>query len=318
MSVIAVDLGGTKIRACLVDGAELGEIESFEAQSARGLAGRLPLIDERITGLLEKAGKEAEGITLAFPGLVDGRSRRVTSTNAKFDDAPSLDLVEWFEERWELPFKLENDARLACLGEWRYGAGRGRESIVTVTLGTGIGTGVVMGGRLLRGTHGQAGSLGGHFVLQVVDPPRCTCGNLGCAEAIASTWALRRDLDDLPWEDRSRLVGERALDSYGYAELFESVRQVDPVALRLLHRTCEAWSAQIVSLIHAYDPETVVITGGVVGSAELFVPRIQEHVARYAWTPQHQVEITVADNPETSVLLGAAAYLRMDEDTETL
>lgn len=318
MSVIAVDLGGTKIRACLVDGAELGALESFEARSARGLAGRLPLIEERIQGLMEKAGGAVDGIALAFPGLVDGRSRRVTATNAKFDDAPSLDLVEWFESRWELPFKLENDARLACLGEWRHGAGRGRESIVTVVLGTGIGTGVVMGGRLLRGSHGQAGSLGGHFVLQVADPPRCTCGNLGCAEAVASTWALRRDLGELPREIRMRLLGDRPLDAYGYAELFESVRKDDPAASRLFDWTCKAWSAQIVSLIHAYDPEIVVITGGVVRSAELFVPRIQEYVAQYAWTPQHQVEITVADNPETSVLLGAAAYLRMDEDRGTL
>lgn len=133
-----------------------------------------------------------------FPGLVDPIHNRVISTNEKYDDACSISLDKWAWENWEVPFCMDNDARLAVAGEWWQGAARGKNNVVMMTIGTGIGTGVVIDGRLLYGQHFQAGSLGGHFVLDYKGR-RCSCGNKGCVEALSSSFSCRPLSGSMPF-----------------------------------------------------------------------------------------------------------------------
>ena len=170
MYCIAIDLGGTIIKIGLVKGAEILEFNSFPAK-AGSLADNLPVMKTVIDRLLGKwrvSKEELSGIGLAFPGMVNPKEKRVTSTNDKYDDACDIDLASWVYRNWETLFIIDNDARLALAGEWCFGAGRNSRNMVMMTIGTGIGTGVVLDGRIIKGTHYQAGSLGGHIVDGVV------------------------------------------------------------------------------------------------------------------------------------------------------
>src|SRR5207248_3128427 len=160
---------------------------------SKGLSAHLPLITEQVTGLLNNSNeKEVTSIAIAFPGLVDTVQNKVVSTSGKYEDAPSLDLPGWAQKELGMNLKLENDARAACLGEWKWGAGKGSSDMLMFTLGTGIGSSAIINGKILRGKHFGAGVLGGHFIIDYTeDAPRCTCGGKGCVESIASTWRLK-------------------------------------------------------------------------------------------------------------------------------
>ena len=192
MYTIAIDLGGTVVKIGLLSDGEIVDCVRLPSRLALGLAPNLPKIKEAIDRLLAAWRIDVAAlrcIGLAFPGLVDPIHNRVISTNEKYDDACSISLDKWAWENWEVPFCMDNDARLAVAGEWWQGAARGKNNVVMMTIGTGIGTGVVIDGRLLYGQHFQAGSLGGHFVLDYKGR-RCSCGNKGCVEALSSSFFL--------------------------------------------------------------------------------------------------------------------------------
>src|SRR5205085_754759 len=149
-----------------------------------------------------------------------------------------------------LPLRLENDAHAALLGEWRFGAGRGADDLVMITLGTGIGTSVLLGGRALRGRHAQAGNLGGHFVVDPKGFP-CVCGSRGCLEAQQHRHAIRTLARDDPRFASSALSLESSID---YASLFR-LRESDELARSLLERSFNLWGMLVVSLIHQFDPQ---------------------------------------------------------------
>ena len=147
-------------------------------------------IINRLLSKWKVSREELAGMGLAFPGMVNPKEKRVTSTNDKYDDACDIDLPSWVDRNWGTSFIIDNDARLALAGEWYMGAGKNSRNMVMMTIGTGIGTGVVLDGRIIKGTHYQAGSLGGHIVVDYRGR-RCTCGNIGCVEAMASSFFSR-------------------------------------------------------------------------------------------------------------------------------
>src|SRR5207248_2646529 len=147
----------------------------------------------------------------AFPCLIDPATQSICSTIDKYPDATQLDLKDWTRQQFALPLLLENDANAALAGEWQRGAGRGCRSVVLMTLGTGVGTSSVIDGVPLRGQHGQAGCLGGHMTI-ALDGPRCVCGNIGCVETQASTWALPKLAREQPDFERSALAQEEVID----------------------------------------------------------------------------------------------------------
>ncbi len=187
--VIAIDIGGTFVKIGLVKNAEVIVKTAIRSNSNVGFNKTMQEIELAINSLLieSKTKKEdLKGIGIGFPGLVDSVQMKVLSTNKKHDDALEFDFIKWGQEVFNTPVFLENDARIALLGEWQYGAGRGFNNIVMLTFGTGIGSATLLEGKLLKGKHFQAGNLGGHFTINV-NGALCTCGNLGCVEAEAST-----------------------------------------------------------------------------------------------------------------------------------
>jgi glucokinase len=160
-------------------------------------------------------------------------------------------------------------------------------------------------GKLLRGKHFQAGCLGGHLP-SLFNGRHCTCGAIGCAEAEASGWSLPLVVKE--WPD----VRESALSKYpdiGFKDLFEEAAHGDKVALAIRDRCLNVWAVDAVGLIHAYDPEIVVIGGGVMKSADIIIPYVESYVQKYSWTPWGKVKVRAAELGNNAALLGAIPLL---------
>ena len=227
------------------------------------------------------------------------------STNAKYEDAPGLDLVAWCREALGLPLRIENDARLALLGERHAGAARGCDDVVMMTLGTGIGGVAMIGGRLLRGKHPQAGVLGGHLTA-VFDGRPCTCGERGVRGGRGLDLVAARRLPGWPGFAASALARAPRLD---FETLFARAEAGDDVAVAVRDRCLRVWAAGAVSMVHAWDPEVLVIGGGVMRNAAAVLPFIEEHVHRHAWTPWGRVEVRAAALGDRAALLGAVPLI---------
>lgn len=333
VAIYAVDAGGTRIKLGLVEDGRVLARATLDARSDEGLGPQLPRIAEALLSLSPRGGSaeggdvrplavsigvasqgergrgeglKIEGLGLAFPSLVDVETGRVTRDSGKYRDAMDLDLNAWCRHELGVPFAIENDARMACIGEWRYGAGRGVDDLVMVTLGTGVGTSAVMGGEVVRGRHGQAGILGGHFILDPHGHP-CPCGAVGCVEAESSTATLPARAAEDPDFAASVLKGAALLD---YAAVFRAAAEGDAAAVRLRDRALEVWGALTVSLIHAYDPEVVVFGGGILGAGEAILGPVRAFVARNAWMPWGTVRIVPSERGDDAALLACEWLVR--------
>lgn len=309
MTILVCDLGGTRLKIGLVRNGRVSSRVTLPANSHQGLAPQLPSLKSAWLQLLEGAGMklaDCHGVTVAFPSLVDPSSGRVLTAYGKFADAPGLDLRAWASAELGLPLAIENDARMALIGEWRAGAGRGCDNLAMMTLGTGLGTCAVIEGRVLRGQHGQAGVLGGHLTVRY-GGRSCTCGNVGCAEAEASTVNLRQLAESSPFWANSALRHAESLD---YLAVFRHAAHGDDCAVFLRDRSIQVWSTLAVNLIHAYDPEKVIVGGGIMASAGVILPAMRAYVQRYAHTPWGQVEVAASSLGDEAALLAGEWLLQ--------
>ncbi len=306
-TLLAVDVGGTRIKLGLVRGARLLAQTELDAEPQKGLASALKRIAAKTPALCRRAGVKPSGLAgfgLAFPGIIEPHTERILSTPAgKFDDAKDVDVPKLVGKLLGLKARVCNDANAALAGEWQFGAARGYRSAVMMTLGTGIGASAVIDGVPLRGQHGQAGCLGGHLTANLYGQP-CPCGNIGCAESEASTWALPLQARNHPGFARSRLARLKEID---YAALFKLAAHGDALAVELRERSIRVWAVALVNLIHAYDPECVVIGGGIMRSGRVILPRLRRYVAAHAWTPWGRVVIKPAALGNDAGLLGVAS-----------
>ncbi|MFD1144567.1 ROK family protein [Larkinella insperata] len=304
-AIIAIDLGGTRIKLGLVRAGTVLLTGQLDSQSGYGLQSRLPQIQATVNDMLAKADlsvPDLAGLGVAVPGIVDPVQQRVLSINAKYSDAPQLDLPKWARETWGVPLSLENDTRAALLGEWQYGSGRGYDNIVLMMLGTGIGTSAVIEGRLLRGKHFQAGILGGHFV-QNPQGNRCNCGAVGCAEAEASTWSLNQRAVTHPHYTQSLLCHYNTVD---FGAIFCCAEKGDALATILRNESIAVWATCAYNLVQAYDPEVLILGGGVMASRDAIIPPIQHRLNQNAWATWGNVAVVPSLLKDSAALLGAA------------
>lgn len=303
---LGCDVGGTRIKLGLVRSGRLLARAEIDARPEQGLGAALSRIAGKTRALCREAGLkpwELGGFGLAFPGIIEPGTGRILSTPAgKFDDSKHVNVPERVGELLGLRVHVCNDANAALAGEWHYGAARGSRSAVMMTLGTGIGSSAIIDGVPLRGQHGQAGCLGGHLLANV-NGRRCLCGNLGCAESEASTWALPDQVRGHADFKRSRLASAAKLD---YAELFAAAGKRDTLAVEVRDRAIRVWAAALVTLIHAYDPERAIIGGGILKSGDIILKRLRQYVRAHAWTPWGQVKIVPARLGNDAGMIGVA------------
>jgi glucokinase len=312
MSVLAVDLGGSHIGCALTEGGRILAKRSMRVEGL-GLKPLLPAVKQSLLQCCRESQVDVgscDGVGVAFPALVDSQTNELLSMFYKFADIRGPELEEWSESELGLPLRIENDARLALLGEHGWGSAQGFDDVVMVTLGTGIGVAAMLQRRLLRSRLGQAGQLGGHITVKF-DGDKCACGAIGCAESEASTSTLTLLCHGWPGFARSSLATQPNLD---FAALWRCCDEGDHTANAILGRCIQVWSALTVSLIHAYGPEIVVLGGGIMKRSEDILPRIREYVDKHSWkTSRGVARIEAASLGDAAALVGAEALFERPE-----
>jgi glucokinase len=303
--VIGVDLGGTKLLAGTVD-AELRVHHRAYRLSRRDAV--VETIVEAVEEAREAAHSEVRAIGVGVPCLVaPGSGVAMACNHFPLVDVPLRDLLA---ERVGLPIVVDNDATAALVAEWRFGAARGARNVLMLTIGTGVGGGMVVAGRIVRGASGAAGELG-HIVIDDSGPP-CpgNCPNHGCLEAFVSGPALAL-------EGRARAEAD---PGSGLGRALAAGREITgPLVTELAHDGDDAARAAvavlgrhlgvgITSLVNVFNPEAVVVGGGLVAAGELLLAPARAVVAERALVPaRDQVRIVPARFGDESGMLGAAA-----------
>jgi len=302
MPSLCIDFGGTVIKVGLLEGAH---VVATRALANNGVEADLVATSNAARDMLGDAGSRegaVDGVAIAMPGVVDQRRGCLVAAHDKYGYAIGMDIRAWATAQFGVPAALENDARAALVGEVAFGCAVGENNAVLIILGTGIGTAALVGGRLFHGAHDHGGILGGHITVQL-DGPACNCGNLGCAEAVASTWALERTLHEHPQLSGSSWWGDRL--ARGRVEIKDLLESQDLTVSRdILDGYLRAWGAAIVGLCHAYDPNLVIVSGGVMRSAESILPRLTTYTHEHLWSSSHRPRFITPASPEQSVLLG--------------
>ena len=301
MDILGIDLGGSRVKLAIVDAGRVKELKVFPISRGLPMGAVLDAIEAQAKGMAGIA--HCRGMGFAYPGLVDMQNRRVLCINDKYTDAAETDFSGWAKERLGLELLLINDAAAALCGEMTYGAGRGHDSGALLMVGTGVGTAAWSQGRLLTGKHGAIGILGGHIAIAHERPRKCTCGNVGCLEAYAGTWALQGLSREHPGFEQSML---REAESIDYRALAAGLEAGDTVCKDVFDGVCRSLCTGAANLVHAYDPEVLVLSGGA-SRMDGLRTAIQAHLDRYCWTTWGHVRVVAAENPEASVALGLSS-----------
>ncbi|HET6407978.1 MAG TPA: ROK family protein, partial [Chthoniobacteraceae bacterium] len=302
---IGIDLGGTQVRAALID--ERGNIiaraeERTEANAGPGRV--IGQIRDLADGLLAASNpSRVVGIGVSTPGPIDtvtGIARDIP-TLAGFADFP---LKSELQRQFAFPICLENDGIAAAIGEWQFGAGRGLENLVYVTVSTGLGGGIVADGRVLRGRKGMAAHIGHMSV--VPNGELCPCGNRGCFEAYGSGTAFTKRARARAIVSEETTLGKSGSPVHS-RDVFAAGRSGDVLANRLIDEEAEVLGRGFVSLIHIFSPDVVIMGGGLSHEFDRLRPGIQDYIARWAMPAFKDVNVVRAALGQNSGLVGAAA-----------
>lgn len=310
MDAIGVDVGGTKIAAAVVSpqGKILNEVRyPTQAVPPNRL---IETIARAITEV--KDGFEVGGVCLAVPGLILAAENKVIFA-PNLHEIENIRLDEEIGSSTGTSVTVENDANAAAWGEFRYGAGKDVEHQVFITLGTGVGGGIITHGVLLRGAQGAGGELG-HVTIDATGP-RCGCGNHGCLEALASGTAIRRRArevaNDRPGSALGRLAVEREVLGEDVTRL---AQEGDEASILVLEETGRWLGIGLAGFVNTFNPEVIAVGGGASRAGELILEPARREVHLRARSPSRDlVEIKEATLGPESGVLGAAALARGED-----
>lgn len=272
--VIGVDLGGTKIYTALVDleGNIIKEktVETLAHEGEQAVMGR---IIDTINYVIDGVNKDLiEAIGIGSPGPLDVKNGLIIeNSNLPFKN---FEIVKKIRETYDLPTYLDNDANVATLGEFMFGAGKGTENMVFITASTGIGGGAVLNGRLFRGATGNALEVG-HMTV-ATEGPRCGCGNVGCAEALGSGTAIGKRAKEAVLSNVKTSL--KNYEDVTAKEVFIEAANGDRVAKNILKNSLTYLGIAVANTITNFDPEKVVVGGGVVNGGDIVIDTIRKVV----------------------------------------
>jgi glucokinase len=311
--LIGFDIGGTRLKSGVVRADGSVERPTLEDTSRGGFEDLvLPALRQHTSAHLAVCGDGCLGIGIALPGIVETAfgSRYLPGKVLGIEGYP---LRETLEAEFGLPARCVNDGAAATLAEWRFGAARGLDDVVGITLGTGVGSGVVVGGKPFETSNLGNGVSVGHFTIQT-GGRLCLCGNRGCAETLVSANAVAARLRDALTRKVPSILADRFRDdphSIGFPALVDGVRAGDRICREILADFVRDLGATVVTAIHAYNPTVVVLAGGPMSAADLFLADVQAYVDEYAFIfPKGRtVELRTAQLEDHAGVLGAAAVV---------
>ncbi len=277
--VFAADLGGTSLRAALID--KNGKIHfrlrrdtPRTAESPTEIVDLLLAVTRECEAESARLGRRVESGCVVVPGTVDAQNQMVVDPT----NIPSLyefPLKEALEKKLAWPVTLENDANAAAIGEMWQGAGRGFRTLICITLGTGVGGGIILDGKLWRGVDGSAGEIG-HVSVDPFGGISCKCGNQGCLEVYASATAIRRMANEArPRYPHSELFAKERLEA---DEIYEAGMRGDELAREVFGLAGMYLGIALANLVNLINPELIVIGGGVASGWKLFEAQMFEQL----------------------------------------
>lgn len=309
MYTIGIDLGGTNIVAAVVD-------EKYNILAKAKTPTAMPRKPEEIFDDIAKVSKEAvekaglkmsdiSSIGLGTPGTVNGGMIEYAN-NLGFDHIPAEKMLK--ERLGDYPVYIENDANCAALGEAYAGCGNGCKNFIAVTLGTGVGSGIIIDGKIVSGIN-HAGGECGHMVI-VVDGVPCTCGRLGCWEAYASATALINQTKAAMEKHPDSIMYELAAEEGAVTgrTAFDGMRRKDAVAVKVVENYIKYIAAGVTNLINTFQPEILCIGGGICNEGETLLRPLRRYVEkeRYSVYSTVQTQILKAELGNDAGIIGAA------------
>lgn len=303
---IAVDLGGTQVRAALVDSsasilAQVAE-KTLASRGGEAVLDQIVRMVEHVSQNIQQAS--IQGVGLCAPGPLDAKSGMALSTPT-IKGFTNLPIGQILEQKLPWSVAVENDGIAAAMGEWRHGAGQGVDNLVYVTVSTGIGGGVIADRQVFHGRLGMAGHVG-HMTV-IANGAKCVCGNRGCWEAHASGPAFTRYANEcIAQSDRSAL---KSIDEVTAKHVFSAAREGDELALELVQQEAKWLGLGIVNLLHLYSPDLVVMGGGMARDFDMLHEPIERYIAEHAMPPFRAVSVIKSRFGDNSGIMGAASLI---------
>lgn len=312
---VGIDMGGTNIKTGIVD-LSAGEVVYSSTTPTLGRLGHEAVMGRMADQVLETiqssglSTAEVGGVGIGVPGVLDldqGQTLFLPNLPGNWRNVP---LSRTIESKTGLPVALLNDARAITYGEWKFGAGKGVDTIACFTLGTGIGGGLVIGGQLHLGIGGTGGELG-HQCIDI-NGPICGCGGRGCLEAYATGPAIAALGVRAVLQGRTTSLGELAgsdLNKITPELIWQAARQGDPVANEIYELVGDYLGIAISNILVTIGPRKVVLAGGVAGAGDLLLNPIRRRIrAQVFMMPADQVEVVIASLGQNAGVLGVAAW----------
>lgn len=320
--IVGVDLGGSKISAIVADGSGNIKARDYRDTCAQeGPEGVISRIIESIKRVIDSPAvaspADVMGIGIGAAGACETPSG-IVSSSPNLPGWRNVPLKDIIQREFSLPTYLENDATIAALGEHRFGAGVGIGNLIYVTVGTGIGGGIIIDGKLYGGASGTAGEIG-HMTIDVNGPP-CNCGNIGCWETFASGTALAAAaVRQIEAGAQTTILSfaEGDLEKVSAQTIFLAADQGDKLAKDLIWRTGYYLGVGLVNLVNIFNPELVLIGGGLSQMGQLLLePAIKVVKERAFEVPAKAVRIERAQLGADAGVLGAVALVLREKSTE--
>jgi glucokinase len=306
-TAIGVDLGGTSIKFAL--GTEDGKIIKEDkkptdtAASKETILADLSTAIKQMTEYARSRGYQPVTVGLGSPGSVDVGSGFLMGATPNFLHWQNVEIKKVLEKETGLPVFVDNDANLMALAETRFGAGVGHHHIICLTIGTGIGGGIIIDNNLYRGYHCSGAELG-HLSIELEGLP-CNCGGRGCLEAYASATAMLRNFKNLQEGMKISFSAEEMDVEY----IFQLYRKNDAVARRVIEEASYYLGRGVATLINIFNPSLLIIGGGVAEAGEIYLSKVRETAYRYAMAkPREGVQIVAAKLGNKAGCLGAISF----------
>ncbi len=312
--VVAVDIGGTKIMVALFSaGGKMQAKDIRPTLVSEGVDAVIKRLYAAVNSILktsELSSTEISAIGIACAGGIDTGRGVVVTSSPNLPGWAGLPLADLMKNKLGIATYVVNDAGAAALGEQRYGAGKGAKNLVLFTLGTGIGGGIIIDGKLYLGDRGSVGELG-HMTVEP-QGPRCGCGNTGCLEMLASGTAIVRDaIERIRKGDKSALVAmaKGKIDQITAETVGEAARNGDKLAQEVITQAAYYLGVGMINIANIFNPEMIIIGGGMAALGEMIIGQGRKMVAERAFSRNlKSVSIAIGRLGNEAGVYGAAAF----------
>ena len=310
---IGVDVGGTNVKIALVDlDGKIAFSNTVPTRAEMGYEAGVNNIKQAIKDLMQESNqtnKTVEAIGFGLPGQIDYKEGIVKNL-PNIPGWVNIPLAKIIEDEFSIPTRLDNDVRCAALGELNFGAGKGCENLICITVGTGIGSGIILNGKLVRGAANAAGEIG-HIKMEMNGGPLCGCGDYGCFEAYASGPAIVTMAKEYISGGKSAKYKEMAADGIITPYIVaQAALQGDTVSIQIFKQMGKIIGIGLASVVNLLNPEKIIIGGGVADAGDILLEPIRKTIQDRAMPIQaNSLKVVPAQLANGAGVIGASLLI---------